>query len=138
MKLWKKVVLSLSVLIISVPVGLIGLFFYATSDMCGNYIHKEYLSPNNQYKAIVFQRDCGATTGFSTQVSIIRANDKLENESGDVFIIPGHPEKVAPDLDWANENELLIYQALNGSEYKAETKWGWFDSIKVTYSDSSS
>jgi hypothetical protein len=29
---------------------------------------------------VVFQRDCGATTGFSTQVSIIEIGEELPNQ----------------------------------------------------------
>ena len=50
--------------------------------MCGNEIFQEASSPDNSYKAVVFQRDCGATTGFSTQVSILGTNDELLNEAG--------------------------------------------------------
>ncbi len=37
---------------------------------CGNEILKEVRSPTGKMKGVVFQRDCGATTGFSTQVSV--------------------------------------------------------------------
>jgi hypothetical protein len=38
--------------------------------MCGNYVVAEKISPDGRRKVVVFQRDCGATTGFSTQVSL--------------------------------------------------------------------
>ncbi len=28
-------------------------------------------NPDNAYMAILFERDCGATTGFSTQISVL-------------------------------------------------------------------
>ena len=54
-------------------------------SLCGNSVITESLSPDKQSKVVVFSRDCGATTGFSTQVSIIDASDALPNASGNTF-----------------------------------------------------
>ncbi len=32
-------------------------------------------SPDGKREAVLFQRDCGATTGFSTQISILEVGD---------------------------------------------------------------
>ena len=40
-------------------------------DPCGNEVLARQSSPAGAYQAIVFERDCGATTDFSTQVSIL-------------------------------------------------------------------
>lgn len=40
-------------------------------DICGNKIIQEIPSPNRKLKAVIFTRDCGATTGFSTQISLL-------------------------------------------------------------------
>jgi len=59
--------------------------------MCGNQIITEQLSSDKKYKIIVFVRDCGATTGFSTQVSILRNDKKLgDDDSGNVLTISDH------------------------------------------------
>jgi hypothetical protein len=91
--------------------------------MCGNEIYKEYLSPNGELKAVIFQRDCGATTGFSTQISIIKADSNLKNESGNIYIVNGHPSRVAPQLSWSSSDELIIFKLIDGSEHKAEKQW---------------
>jgi hypothetical protein len=54
--------------------------------MCDNELLSEVMSPGAKLKAVVFERDCGATTGFSTQVSIIAANASLKNEPGNVLV----------------------------------------------------
>jgi hypothetical protein len=46
-------------------------------DPCGNDVLKEVPSADGRLKAVVFQRDCGATTGLSTQVTILRSNERL-------------------------------------------------------------
>jgi hypothetical protein len=40
-------------------------------DLCGNKVLARVTAPAGQHVAVVFERDCGATTGFSTQVSIL-------------------------------------------------------------------
>lgn len=60
-------------------------------SMCGNQIVSEQISPDRKFKCVVFVRDCGATTGFSTQVSIIRRNEKLrDDDTGNVLTIDDH------------------------------------------------
>lgn len=55
-------------------------------DLCGNSLLGEYPSPDRARKLVVFQRDCGATTGFSTQASLVRVGAGLANEIGNVFV----------------------------------------------------
>ena len=89
MTIWKKIAIGLSALIVC-AVGAFLFFAYALSsvfgDMCGNAMIAEYPSPNRKLKAVVFERNCGATTGFSTQVSILQSTDLLENDGGNVFV----------------------------------------------------
>lgn len=128
----------MGIVVVGVSLAIVGLFFYATRDLCGNEVYSEDLSPDKEHKVVVFQRDCGATTGYSTQVSIIDSSDNLKNESGNIYIIDGHPKDVSPGARWISNTELRIERNLNGSEYKAELTWGFLNKIKVTYSTGSS
>lgn len=119
--------------VVAVPLAAIVTFMYALSDLCGNYPHKEYFSPNGQYSAVIFQRDCGATTGFSTQISILGRGQELENEAGNIYVIDAHPDDVAPDLIWESNEELTILRQLNGSESLSATEWGLSKLVKVRY-----
>lgn len=103
------------------------------SGMCGNYIHSQTASPDKKYEAVIFQRDCGATTGFSTQVSIIKLGSELDNEPGNIFSISGHPEKVAPELVWIDEKTLHIKHNVTGNEYLLVDNFGWFDKLSIKY-----
>src|SRR5512132_2629104 len=66
----------------------------AFADPCGNKVISDARSPDGRMTAIVFERDCGATTDFSTQVSILAADDPLvtaptllrSTKSGNVFV----------------------------------------------------
>jgi hypothetical protein len=133
MKLWKKISIGIGIALIVSFIAIVVAGWYLFKGMCGNRIYKQYVAPDGKLKAVVFQRDCGATTGFSTQVSILEANENLNNEVGNIYIIDGQPETVAPMISWVGNNKLIIYRLINGSEYKAEKKWGFFKSVDIIY-----
>ena len=59
----------------------------ACIDPCGNDVLTETKSPDGRLRVVVFQRDCGATTGFSTQVSVIASGEAFQStQSGNVFV----------------------------------------------------
>ena len=94
------------------------------SDMCGNEINIELVSPDNKHKAIIYQRDCGATTGFSTQISIIKRNEKLPNKNGNVLTSAGHPSDNDYKLKWLGAEKLLISNTHGNHIYFKENKIG--------------
>lgn len=55
------------------------------ADSCANAIVSRADSPDGRHSAVLFQRDCGATTGFSTQVSILERGAEPKG-SGNVFV----------------------------------------------------
>jgi hypothetical protein len=133
MKFWKKLLIAFGLDFIIFAVSAVMGIHLLGREMCGNDIYKEYVSPNGKLKAVIFQRDCGATTGFSTQISVIAAEDDLKNEAGNIYIIDGQPHLYAPKLSWRNNNELIIYKPINGSEYKAENNWGYLNKVSIIY-----
>ena len=95
-------------------------------DMCCNEIIEQIVSPDKNNKLVIFQRDCGATTGFSTQISIIEVNQILKNEGGNIFIAdtnhgaapsgPGGGPKVI--ANWDNNNQITIKYHANARIFK--------------------
>jgi hypothetical protein len=59
---------------------------------CDNAVLSDLASPDGRRHAVVFSRSCGATTDFSTQVSIVSNVRSLEG-SGNVFVAETHDEK---------------------------------------------
>ncbi len=108
-------VISIVVIVILVTLKLIDNLF---SGMCGNEIVRSLNSTNNKYKVVIFKRDCGATTGFSSQVSILNSNEELRNESGNLFISDCDHGK-APRAAWG------------GPEIKM--KWLNKDTLELAY-----
>ena len=53
--------------------------------MCENSVVSRTPSPDGQYDAVIFERDCGATTGFSTQISVVDGGKSVSG-SGNAFV----------------------------------------------------
>jgi len=91
MGFWKKIIVGICAVFL-VMVGVVSVCFYFFSsfqdiwEMCGNTVLTQYPSPNRKLKAVVFERSCGATTGFSTQVSILQTGSVLENAGANLFV----------------------------------------------------
>ena len=47
---------------------------------CDNEISQSISSPSGAMKTVVFHRECGATVGFNTQVSILPSNRRLPDD----------------------------------------------------------
>ncbi len=74
--------------------------------MCENEIISEKESPSGDLKAVAFLRNCGATTSFSPQVSIMKTTKKLKNNvTGNVFI-GSHSTNVS--VTWRDADHLII------------------------------
>ena len=93
----------------------------ACSDTCGNVEISRILSPDGKHEAVLFQRDCGATTDFSTQISIVQAGSSASG-SGNAFVADNDHGKARAG-DW-------------GGPW-AEAKWLAADRLLVRYADKS-
>ena len=80
----------------------------AASGMCGNEVFQEVYSQDKQYKVVVFERDCGATTAFSTQISLLKARQEYSNISGNIFQMEGHPNDTKIQVEWKDNQTIEI------------------------------
>lgn len=139
--------------IISVVAGvflLIGFTGFVTlnfifSGMCGNQVVQEIASPDKKLKAVIFVRDCGATTAYATHVSVYPRNHKVASDDvGNIFWIDGGgpAESDHASVEWTSNRSLKI-QYFEGCRH-SETKVKQlsvvdildnilFDSVKLTY-----
>ena len=74
-------------------------------SVCENVVSQTISSPSEAFKAVVFSRNCGATTGFNTQMSILPANEPLPDEGGNTFITNGSVPIV---VNWGSDSSLKI------------------------------
>ncbi len=90
-------------------------FLGACSGACENTVLTRADAPDGRHSAVVFRRDCGATTGFSTQVSVLTPGGRPSG-AGNVFVAdddhgaattgPGGAPWV--EAVWQDGNRLLI------------------------------
>lgn len=71
---------------------------------CANEPTEEIASPDGSKKMVLFSRDCGATTGFNTQCSILANSEPLPDERGNVFVIDNGTAKVT----WVDDSSVLV------------------------------
>lgn len=100
-------------------------------DVCGNEIVAEFPSPDGERRVVVFERDCGATTGFSTQASLLPVDEALPNDGGNVFAADtGHGSAPSgpgggPELrvEWESADQVLVSHHLKARIFKAEERF---------------
>lgn len=105
--IYKKLLGGLVVLLAIVGVSIWYAMQQFNVGMCGNTETRTVVSPDGQIKAVVFERDCGATTGFSTQVSILRANQTLPDDGGNVLVTDAS-EASTVHVVWTGARTLQI------------------------------
>ncbi len=131
MKMWKKIVLSLIVILILAAAGCAAFLNYVGSQLCATTVIDQVLSPNKTLKAVLFQIDCGATSSFNSQVVIV-AGDKVVSLNGTLpesFFVADSGGNAAPAgkgggpevrLSWTSDTNLQIQHHELARIFKAE------------------
>jgi hypothetical protein len=84
---------------------------------CRNEIREEVVSPDGTTKVVIFSRDCGATTGFNCQGSILPAGDPLPNDDGgNAFIFDTGGAKAT----WTDSTTLAVSVEGSARAFKRE------------------
>lgn len=94
---------------------LVTLMLGACSDICANTVVSQAAAPGGKVSAVMFQRDCGATTGYSTQVSVLETGQQPSG-AGNAFVADdNHGSADAAkwggpwaDMKWLGPDRLLI------------------------------
>jgi hypothetical protein len=90
---------------------LMSLLQIGCGNLCGNRVLFDVVSPTGRQHAVVFERDCGATTGFSWQVAILEANEQVGSNSGNAFIADsnhGAVNSVPVRVKWLGPEQVVI------------------------------
>ena len=104
---------------------------------CENEILTEVPSPAGDRRAVVFQRACDATTGFSTQVSLLGSGE-LASTAGNVFVANTDHEQApagpgggpAITVEWVGADTLVIHHDTRARIFRSDTL---HDGITVRY-----
>ena len=95
-----------------------------SEDSCSNSIQERISSPSGEVEAVIFLRDCGATTKSSYQLSIVKSGEKVTS-TGNVFI--SYDDF---DVRWNSDGELQISSTSDEVFKQKESIKG----IKIKYS----
>src|SRR6266571_3498324 len=115
----------------------------ACSPLCVSEEQLRIPSPDGKVEAVLFQRDCGATTDFSTQVSVLPSGARLGDAGGNVFIADADHSR-APRASWGGPPASMRWQGLRHlvvtyhplsrvflEERSVHVQTGWFRSELV-------
>ena len=107
---------------------IIGFLFFKKFPVIEQSVYQEVASPNNVYKAVEFSRDGGATTGFNTQISIIKAGKKLPDKPGNIYISDG---RAFITFMWISDTELHI--KICGEDFRSIKSETSYKGINIVY-----
>ena len=108
-----------------------------SSGACGNLLITALKSPDGIRTAVLFERDCGATTGFSTQLSVIPTAQQPK-EGGNVFIADDNHGAAPTDakgalpvqLRWTSATQLTVIYPATARVFKREPR---VDGVTISY-----
>jgi hypothetical protein len=100
----------------------------ACSDICSNTEVSRSTSPDRRLDAVLYQRNCGATTGFSTQIALVPVGNLL---SGDSALYRADDDHGAArtgvwggpwaEIEWLTSNKLLVRYAAKSRIFQQNT-----------------
>jgi hypothetical protein len=96
-------------------------------DPCDNELLSRVEAPGGAHVAVVFERGCGATTGSSTQVSVLRARDVFRvspsflrpTASGNALVLDSRHGRVAVGARWIDDARLELTYAPGATSMQA-------------------
>lgn len=90
------------------------------SSDCTNRLIQTFPSPDSSLTAFVYERNCGATTGFNRQVVVMKSGKKFPPHAGpdSFFAIDGSPKV---QIEWKTAGEIAVKYELGYEVIRAET-----------------
>jgi hypothetical protein len=98
---------------------------------CENEVLETKYSPDGSFKLVIFQRQCGATTGFNRQALLLRRDQFLrpKAEATGFFCIRGEPRI---EVAWLGTNSVRIRYEFGYAVMRTNNPDG---PVKVTYEE---
>jgi hypothetical protein len=87
---------------------------------CENHLEKQVTSADGLWKAVVFSRNCDATTPRNTHVSVLANSASLPDDGGNVYV--SAEQNVTPY--WVAPHELHLVRNPDAKVYKKKTACG--------------
>jgi hypothetical protein len=107
------------------------------SDGCSNSPISRADASDGPHSAVMFQRDCGATTGFSTQISVLKRGTEPSG-AGNIFRADGnHGAATAggwggpwAEISWLAPDHLLVRYAAKSRLFEQRSE---VSGVKISY-----
>jgi hypothetical protein len=113
--------IAVAVGVVAVPVAWDVVMTIALTPRCESTVLSEQKSPNGAFVFWVFRRNCGATTGYATSLSIRRAGDEFDPEARDeVFIMEGD---VSMSASWVDVDRIEVDIPKGAEIFRSEQEW---------------
>ena len=124
---------SLVILIVVLAVSLASCCGLVSDSLCSVEKTATLPSPDGKNKVVVRVRNCGATTDYVTEVSIVPLSRENITGYGNTFRIKGFLD-IPDDLEitWQSNNKLLITYPADQTIYKSEDR---VRRVTVTYQE---
>ena len=119
-------------------IAVTGLLFVAgCSSDCSNTPVTSSEAPDGLHTAIIFLRECGATTDFSTQISVLMAGQEPAG-AGNAFIADADHGAAATggwggpwaEIVWVESDHLMVRYAANTRIFEQKNR---VSSVKISY-----
>lgn len=96
--------------------------FTVARTQCKSNPRTEKRSPDSKYTATIYERDCGATTDFSTVVNLRESSVKFKGDDLGVVIVKGQHRI---DLVWEGNSTLRLqcHDCRSDEIFKQEGTW---------------
>lgn len=102
----------IGILVLSVPRSrrivvafLAALALSGCGELCKNELVQTLRSPDGRFDAVVFTRSCAASTGYTTQLSVLPAETVLPDAEGNALVVRGDPRIV---VRWETRRRLGV------------------------------
>lgn len=141
MAIWKKLILAVLGTFIAITGGCLAWLDHLADGMCAQTIIDQTPSPNGRHKAVVFQIDCGASSDFNSQVTVMPGDAAVspQVELPKSFFVADTNHGQAPEgkehgpevrLQWITDRQLVIQHHERAHIIRAETA---ADEVQVSY-----
>lgn len=116
MKALRVVLIAASVAVAAIGIGGYVALRRFESSMCGESVVRRIPSPDGRLEAVIFESDCGATTDFGTNLSVVRTGTKVENDVGNLLTADSDHGRATVDsgyvihlsVDWVGSDSLIV------------------------------
>ena len=93
--------------------------FQSGCAFCSGQLQMEVTSPDGRFEAVVYARECGATSWYTTEVSILPLGAAVKGDWGNIMTADDHDGQLklpltgvgvlkGMEVRWASNRELVV------------------------------